>query len=103
FPLEQSKEISQLEQDLVGGDFRSATLRCDALFAEHLAEAADDLELSISEQKPALVALCLGLPAARLREFRDTVRRARSGDEIVERDALDAYATLIELSRLRGR
>jgi signal recognition particle receptor subunit beta len=103
FPGEQSKEISQLEQDLARGDFRAATLRCDALFAEHLAEAAEELELSLSEQKPALVALCLGLPAQRLRDFRDHVRRARSGAEIAERDALEAYATLIEITRLRSR
>jgi signal recognition particle receptor subunit beta len=103
FPLEQTKEITQLEQDLVQGDFRAATLRCDALFAENLAEAADDLALEVSERQPAVVALCLGLPADRVREFRAAVRRARSGAEIAEREVLDAYATLIELSRLRLR
>jgi hypothetical protein len=87
----------------VRGDFRAATLRCDALFAENLAEAADDLGLESSERQPALVALCLGLAAERLREFRMAVRRARSGAEIAERDALTTYATLIELTRLRGR
>jgi signal recognition particle receptor subunit beta len=103
FPLEQAKEIAQLEQDLVRGDFRAATLRCDALFSENLAEAADELGLEASERQPALVALCLGLAAERLREFREAVRGARSGSEIAERDALGAYSVLIELTRLRTR
>ena len=102
FPAEQAKEISQLEQDLVRGDFRSAALRADALFAENLAEAADELGLETSERQPALIALCLGLSAERLRDFRAEIRRARSGAEITERDALDAYAVLIELNRLRS-
>jgi signal recognition particle receptor subunit beta len=103
FPAEQAKEISQLEQDLVRGDFRSAALRADALFAENLAEAADELGLEAPERQPALVALCVGLSAERLRDFRASIRRARSGAEITEREALDTYAILIELNRLRAR
>jgi signal recognition particle receptor subunit beta len=103
FPAEQAKEIAQLEQDLVRGDFRSAALRADALFAENLAEAADDLGLEAPERQPALVALCLGLSAERLRDFRASIRRARSGAEITEREALDTSAILIELNRLRAR
>ena len=103
FPSEQTKEIVQLEQDLVRGDFRSATLRCEALFSENLAEAADDLGLEPPERQPAIVALCLGLSAERLRELRESVRAARSGAEISERQGLSAYAVLIELARLRGR
>jgi signal recognition particle receptor subunit beta len=103
FPAEQAKEISQLEQDLVRGDFRSAALRADALFAENLAEAADDLGLDAPERQPAMVALCLGLQAERLCDFRAAIRRARSGAELTERDALDTYAILIELNRLRAR
>jgi signal recognition particle receptor subunit beta len=103
FPAEQAKEIAQLEQDLVRGDFRSAALRADALFAENLAEAADELGLDPPERQPAIVALCLGLGADRLRDFRASIRRARTGAEITERDALDNYAILIELNRLRSR
>jgi hypothetical protein len=103
FPAEQAKEISQLEQDLVRGDFRSAALRADALFSENLAEAADDLGLEAPERQPAVVALCLGLSADRLRDFRASIRRARAGAEITERDALDTYAILIELNRMRSR
>ncbi len=103
FPSEQSKEIAQLEQDLVRGDFRSAALRADALFSENLAEAADELGLETSERQPGLIALCLGLSADRLRDFRASIRRARNGAELTERDALDTYAILIELNRLRSR
>jgi hypothetical protein len=87
----------------VRGDFRSAALRADALFSENLAEAADELGLETSERQPALIALCLGLSADRLRDFRASIRLARNGAELTERDALDTYAILIELNRLRSR
>lgn len=101
FPAEQAKEIAQLEQDIVRGDFRAAALRCDALFAEQLADAADELGLSSDERQPTIVALCLGLSAERLRCLRRVVKSARSGAEISEFEALDSYAVLIELNRLR--
>jgi signal recognition particle receptor subunit beta len=101
FPAEQAKEIAQLEQDIVRGDFRAAALRCDALFAEQLADAAEELGLSADERQPTIVALCLGLAAERLRCLRRVVKSARSGAEISEVEALDTYAVLIELNRLR--
>lgn len=103
FPLEQCKEVLQLERDLVRGDFRAAILRCDTLFSENLVEGADDLGLGGGDRQPATIAICLGLSAERLRSFRGAVRRARSGAELSECDALDAYAVLIELNRLRAR
>jgi signal recognition particle receptor subunit beta len=101
FPDEQIKEIVQLEQDIVRGDFRAAALRCDALFSEQLADAADELGLGADERQPAIVALCLGMNAERLRRLRRVVSSARSGAEISELEALDTYAVLIELNRLR--
>jgi signal recognition particle receptor subunit beta len=100
FPAEQVKEIVQLEQDIVRGDFRAAALRCDALFSEQLADAAEELGLSAEERQPAIVALCLGLSAERWRCLRRVVRSARSGAEISELEALDTYSVLIELNRL---
>lgn len=103
FPAEQAKEVAQLERDLVRGDFRAACLRCDGLFAEHLAEAADALGLDAGERQPALVALALGMPADRIAELRTAVRAARAGAEVSEALALAAYTVLLEVNRLRGR
>lgn len=103
FPAEQAKEILQLEQDVVRGDFRSAALRCDALFVETLAEAAELLGLEASERQPALVSLALGMSGEQVVALRSTARAARSGAEISEAGALFAYAALLELNRLFAR
>ncbi len=100
FPREQSAEITQLESDLVVGDFRSAILRCEALAIESLAKAAEQQGFDEEERAPLLVALSFGLPGPRFRVFRASVQRARQGDELSEIEALDAYATLIELNRM---
>jgi signal recognition particle receptor subunit beta len=101
FPAEQAKEVGQLEQDIVRGDFRAAVLRCEALFSEQLADAAEELNLGAEERQPTIVALCLGFSVERLRGLRRVVRSARSGAEISEVEALDTYAVLIEINRLR--
>ncbi len=103
FPEEQMPAVVQLEQDLIIGDLRSSILRCDALASETLADAAAESALEQEERRPAIVAMCLGLPGERWRAFRALVQEARLGAEINEAQALDAYAILIELNRLRQR
>jgi len=103
FPAEQAKEILQLEQDLARADFRAACLRCDGLFSESLAEAADALGLEANERPAALVALALGMSGDQLADLRSVVKLARSGGEISEVSALSAYGALIEINRLRLR
>jgi hypothetical protein len=101
FPPEQIPQLTQLEQDLIEGAFREAIQRCDALSSELLADTAEQHGLESDERKPMMVALCLGLPAERWRMFRALVHQARLGAEVTELEALDAYAILIELNRLR--
>jgi hypothetical protein len=103
FPEDQRAAVAQLEQDLIAGDLRTAILRCDALAAETLADAAVESALEPEERRPAIVAMCLGLPGKRWRAFRALVQEARLGAEITEVQALEAYSILIELNRLRLR
>ncbi|MFT3921744.1 MAG: ADP-ribosylation factor-like protein [Myxococcales bacterium] len=100
FARHQGPQVAQLESDLEIGDFRSAIMRCDALAAEILADAAELHGLEQEERKPLLVALSLGLPAERWRSLRAVVQRARQGAELSELEALEAYTTLIEINRL---
>lgn len=103
FPIETMPQILLLERDIVQGDFRAAILRCDGLCAELLADAAELHGLDADERKPLLIALSLGLPAERFRLLRSLVQEARSGAELSELEALEAYAVLLELNRLRKR
>jgi signal recognition particle receptor subunit beta len=103
FPEEQRPHVVQLEWDLAQGDLRAAILRADALAAELLADAAAESALEQEERRPAVVAMCLGLPGERWRVFRSLVQEARLGAEISEGQALESYSILIELNRLRLR
>jgi signal recognition particle receptor subunit beta len=101
FPPEQIQQLAQIEQDLIDGAFREAIQRCDALAAELLADAALHHGLDGEERRPMTVALCLGLPPERWRSLRSLVHQARLGAEVTELEALDAFAVLLELNRLR--
>jgi signal recognition particle receptor subunit beta len=103
FPGDQAPQVAQIEQELVRGDFRSAMLRLDSLASELLADAAQESGLEAEEKRPAVVAMCLGLPGERWRGFRALIQEARLGAEVTELQALDAYAVVIELNRLRVR
>ncbi len=103
FPEDQAAAVVQLEQDLISGDLRASILRSDALASETLADAAAEIALEPEERRPAIVAMCLGLPGERWRVFRALVQEARLGAEITEVQALEAYSILIELNRLRLR
>ena len=103
FPEDQAPQVMEIERDFVRGDFRSAMLRCDALAAEVLADAAQESGLDNEERRPAIVAMCLGLPGERWRMFRALVHEARLGAEVSEVQALDTYGVVIELNRLRLR
>jgi signal recognition particle receptor subunit beta len=103
FPDEQRPQVVQLEWDLGQGDLRSAMLRADALTSELLADAAAESALEQEERRPAVVAMCLGLPGERWRTFRSLIQEARLGAEISEGQALEVYSILLELNRLRLR
>ena len=65
--------------------------------------AAQESGLDNEERRPAIVAMCLGLPGERWRMFRALVHEARLGAEVSEVQALDTYGVVIELNRLRLR
>lgn len=101
FPPQEAGEVVALERDLAAAELRSAVLRCDSLASESLAGVAERFGLDADERKPALIAMCVGLPGARWLSFKRTIRRARDGEEMGETEALEAYGVLLELNRLR--
>ena len=88
---------SQIERDLAEGRYADAVSGCDAIALRVLAQTSAAVGLGDSGRDPAFVALMLGLEGTRWLAFRRIVRRARAGAEVTLRDALEAYATLLDL------
>lgn len=88
---------SQIERDLAEGRYTDAVSGCDAITLRVLAQTSAAVGLGESGRDPAFVALMLGLEGTRWLAYRRIVRRARAGAEVTQRDALEAYATLIDL------
>ncbi len=70
--------------------------RCDALVAAIFDKAAELAGSSGTARDPATVPALLGLDGRRYLGFRAVVRKARAGGEITERDALKAFAFVLE-------
>ena len=94
---EDRDEVRALEQDLALGKLTTAIGRADGIAQGLLARAAADAGLA---PNPDLLVLALGLDGNRWLAFRRLVRRIRDGGPVAERDALSAFAIVIEL-RLR--
>ncbi len=89
-----------LEGDLATGALRSAIERSDELATDLLAETARRAGLDAGASA-ATVALLLGVDGASWLWFRRLVERVREGGPVADRDALAAYALVIDL-RLRS-
>lgn|GEM_PF-479532 len=94
---QEAELASQIERDLAEGRYAEAVSGCDAIALRVLAQTSAAVGLGDSGRDPAFVALMLGLEGTRWLAFRRIVRRARAGAEVTLRDALEAYAMLVDL------
>ncbi len=99
FPRHTDAALS-LEGDLATGALRSAVERADQLVDELIRETARRAGLP-THTGPVSVVLLLGIDGATWLSFRRLVDRVREGGPVADRDALAAYALVIDL-RLRA-
>ena len=69
---------------------------CESLLSRVLASAASLFGTTDAPRDAAVVPVLLGLDGRRYLSFRSLVRAARSGTIVTARDALTAYALLID-------
>jgi hypothetical protein len=98
FPRHTDAALS-LEGDLATGALRSAIERADVLADHVLTETARRAGLSDTEHMH--IVLLLGIDGATWLRFRRLLERVRDGGPVADRDALSAYALVIDL-RLRA-
>lgn len=104
WPNGERGTVRDLEAALAQRDFMRAVALADQLVARALASAAGLLGGNLDAPRdPATAALLLGLEGRRYLEFRALVRDARSGGEVNEPDALEAFAMAIEARTARMR
>jgi signal recognition particle receptor subunit beta len=90
-----------VERALVSERGGGAAMACDVLLTRVLASAAGLAGHADAPRDPALVPLLLGLDGRRYLAFRALVRRARLGEKVEMKDALDAYVFALEARRAR--
>ncbi len=97
----ERESARRAEQLIAANDASGAVLACDLLLARMLASAATLAGSQDAPRDPGLVCLLLGLDGRRYLAFRACVRAARVGEEITTRDALEAFAFVVEARRAR--
>jgi signal recognition particle receptor subunit beta len=104
WPSSERGTVRELESCVALGHFVKSVSLADQLVARSLASAAGLLGGGLDAPRdPATAALLLGIEGRRYLEFRALVRDARSGREVTEADALEAYAMAIEARTARAR
>lgn len=88
--------VREMESAIAGGRYTLALELCEALLSRVLASAASLFGTSDAPRDAAVVPLLLGLDGRRYLSFRALVRAARGGTIVTARDALTAYALLID-------
>lgn len=88
--------VREMESAIANGRYTLALELCEALLSRVLASAASLFGTSDAPRDAAVVPLLLGLDGRRYLSFRALVRAARSGTIVTARDALTAYALLID-------
>ncbi|WP_437801437.1 GTP-binding protein [Sorangium sp. So ce693] len=96
WPTAEREAIAEIEAAIAAEGYAVAIERCDALVAAIFDKAAELAGSSGTARDPATVPALLGLDGRRYLGFRAVVRRARAGGEITERDALKAFAFVVE-------
>jgi len=102
FP-ESAKELGVIEGAIRQGRLADAILRIEALAVELLVSVGREAGLEDPASEPALALSLLGLDGARWLRLRRLTRRAREGGPLDVRDALLAFAALIELRSAKHR
>jgi signal recognition particle receptor subunit beta len=88
--------VRELESAIANGRYTLALELCETLVSRVLASAASLFGTTDAPRDAAVVPLLLGLDGRRYLSFRALVRAARSGTIVTARDALTAYALLID-------
>ena len=88
--------VREMESAIANGRYTLALELCESLLSRVLASAASLFGTSDAPRDAAVVPLLLGLDGRRYLSFRALVRAARSGTIVTARDALTAYALLID-------
>jgi len=88
--------VRELESAISNGRYPLALELCETLVSRVLASAASLFGTTDAPRDAAVVPLLLGLDGRRYLSFRAQVRAARSGAVVTARDALTAYALLID-------
>lgn len=88
--------VREMESAIANGRYTLALELCESLLSRVLASAASLFGTSDAPRDAAVVPLLLGLDGRRYLSFRALVRAARGGTIVTARDALTAYALLID-------
>lgn len=96
WPDQDRALVREVEAAIAGARFADAIELSDGVLARILAGAASLFGSTEAPRDPAVVPLLLGLDGRRYLSFRATVREARSGGRMTARDALAAFAFVIE-------
>jgi len=96
WPDQDRALVREVEAAIAGARFADAIELSDGVLARILAGAASLFGSTEAPRDPAVVPLLLGLDGRRYLAFRATVREARSGGRMTARDALSAFAFVIE-------
>lgn len=99
----QEEDVREVESHLAAGRTAAAIEAVDDLLLRLLTGVGQQLGLSVGSNHAVLVADLLGVGVERFMAYQRLVRRARSGGPLDDRDALGAYALLIELRSRRDR
>lgn len=100
FP-EDSEEATSIEAALAELQYARAVETAGALARRILRQVGSEADVPDAALHPSLVLPLLGFDGPRWLSFERLVRRAETGGPIDERDALVAYATVVEI-RLRA-
>ncbi len=101
WPPGERESVRQAEAMLGAQDAVNGILACDVVVTRLLANAAGLVGTLDAPRDPAVVALLLGLDGPRYLAFRTLVRAARHREPVTMRDALDAFAFVLEARRAR--
>ncbi|WP_437946776.1 Rab family GTPase [Sorangium sp. So ce296] len=96
WPTAEREAVAEVEAAIAAERYAVALERCGALVAGILAKAAELAGATDAPRDPAAVPALLGLDGRRYLGFRAALRRAQTGGEVTERDALKAFAFVIE-------
>ncbi|WP_437337623.1 GTP-binding protein [Sorangium sp. So ce394] len=96
WPTAEREAVAEIEAAIAAERYAVALDRCGALVAGILAKAAELAGATDAPRDPAAVPALLGLDGRRYLGFRAALRRAQTGGEVTERDALKAFAFVVE-------